>query len=305
MPSRRHTGRVCLALAALCGASCADPVEPRDPVDYLRVGVDPREEAAHLVQAFVEEGYRVRQLVDTDDVVMLDAAGPDGQSALRVVTHVGVALGIDAPDRRFPTRERVRGLPAPLSGTDLDGDGTVELLIAVVDSARLTECVAVVRVDEHGRVSEVSVDTRSVQDGACVERAEDVAGDARTELLVVGRYTVPPLSVPASVAVPFTGFEGSYMPMGPASSRYFRSERAVRLERLEDARRTRDADTISRLAVELGLLRFFEGEGVDSAIAALDAESEGAHLDALAAGRDLIRALAEAPSGRASEDETE
>ena len=79
----------------------------------------------------------------------------------------------------------------------------------------------------------------------------------------------------------------------------------MRLERLEDARRTRDADTISRLAVELGLLRFFEGEGVDSAIAALDAESEGAHLDALAAGRDLIRALAEAPSGRASEDETE
>lgn len=282
-----------------------DPVEPRDPVDYLRVGVDPREEAEHVAQAFVDEGYRVRQLVDRSDVAMIDAVGPEGQTALRVVTHVGVALGIDAPDRSFPTRERVRGLPAPLSGTDLDGDGAVELLIAVVESTRRTECVAVVRVDEHGQVREVPVDTRPVQEDACVERAEDVGGDPRAELLVVGRYVVPPLSVPASVAVPFTGFEGGYMPMGAASGRYFAGERSVRVERLEDARRARDSGTISRLAVELGLLRFFEGAGVDSAIAALDAESDGAHVDALAAGRELIRALAETPSGRASEDETE
>lgn len=285
--------------------SCVEPVEPRDPVDYLRVGVDPRDEAEQLAQAFVEEGYRVRQLVDGDTVAMIDAFGPEGQSALRVVTHVGVALGIDAPDRRYPTRERVRGLPAPLSGTDLDGDGNLELLIAVVDSTRLAECVAVVRVNEHGQVSEVSVDTRPVQEDACAERAEDVAGDARAELLVVGRYAIPPLNVPASVAVPFTGFEGRFMPMGPASGRYFAGERAVRVERLEDARRARDAGAISRLAVELGLLRFFEGAGVDTAIAALDAHSEGGHLDALAAGRELLRALSEPPSGRASEDETE
>ncbi len=303
MPSRRRWAARLTATVLLAG--CAEPVQPRDPVDYLRVGVTPSEEAAHLAQSFEDEGYRVRRLVDTDDVAMLDALGPDRQTALRVVTRVGVALGIDAPDRRFPTRERVRGLPAPLSGGDLDGDGAVELLIAVVDSTRMTECVAVVRVDEHGQVYEVSVDTRPVQEDACAERAEDVAGDARAELLVVGRYAIPPLSVPASVAVPFTGLDGRYLPMGPASARYFTSERAVRLERLEDARRANDADTISRLSVELGLLRFFEGGGVDSAIAALDADSEGGHLDALSAGRDLIRALAEAPSGRASEDETE
>jgi hypothetical protein len=175
----------------------------------------------------------------------------------------------------------------------------------VVDRTRTAECIAVVRVDEHGQVSEVSVDTRPVQEDACVERAEDVAGDARAELLVVGRYLIPPLSVPASVAVPFTGFEGRYVPMGPEAARYFAGERSVRLERLEDARRGHEADTVSRLAVELGVLRFFEWGDVDRAIVALDEESEGAHVDALAAGRDLIRALAEAPRGRAADDETE
>jgi hypothetical protein len=305
MPWRSQTRSVVLSLGALSVAGCVEPAPPRDPVDYLRVGVDPREEAAHLARAFEDEGYRVRRLVNADSVAMLDAAGPEGQSALRVVTHVGVALGIDAPDRGFPTRERVRGLPAPLSGGDLDGDGAIELLIAVVDRTRTAECIAVVRVDEHGQVSEVSVDTRPVQEDACVERAEDVAGDTRAELLVVGRYLIPPLSVPASVAVPFTGFEGRYVPMGPEAARYFAGERSVRLERLEDARRGHEADTVSRLAVELGVLRFFEWGDVDRAIVALDEESEGAHVDALAAGRDLIRALAEAPRGRAADDETE
>lgn len=294
-----------LPLVALLAAGCVEPVAPRDPVDYLRVGVDPREEAGHLTRAFEDEGYRVRRLVAHDDVAMLDAVGPGGESALRVVTRVGVALGLDAPDRRFPTRQRVRGLPAPLSGADLDGDGAIELLIAVTDITRMVECIAVVRVDEHGQVSEVSVDTSPVQEGACAEQAEDVAGDARAELLVVGRYLIPPLSVPASVAVPFTGFEGRYVPMGPEAARYFASQRSVRLERLTDARSGREADTISRLAVELGVLRFFEWGDVDRAIVALDEESEGAHVDALAAGRELIRALADAPRGRAAEDETE
>jgi|JI10StandDraft_1071094.scaffolds.fasta_scaffold238764_2 hypothetical protein len=305
MPWRSQTLSGSVLLGALMAAGCVEPVPPRDPADYLRVGVDPREEAAHLARAFEDDGYRVRRLVNADRVAMLDAVGPEGQSALRVVTHVGVALGIDVPDRGFPTRERVRGLPAPLSGGDLDGDGAIELLIAVVDRTRMGECIAVVRVDEHGQVSEVFVDTSPVQEHACAERAENVAGDARAELLVVGRYLIPPLNVPASVAVPFTGFEGRYVPMGPEAARYFAGERSVRLERLMDARRAREADTISRLAVELGVLRFFEWGDAERAILALDEESEGAHVDALAAGRALIRALAEAPGGRAAQDETE
>jgi hypothetical protein len=291
-----------LGVAASC-CGCAEPAPTRDPLDYLRVGVVPREEADALARGFAREGYRVRLLVDSDDAVMLDAAGPEGASAVRLVSHVGVALGLDTPDRRFPTRDRVRGLPAPLSGTDLDGDGHAEFLVAIADRARPAECVAVVRLDEHGRAAEVPVDTAVVQEGACVERAEDVGGDARAELLVAARYALPVGSVPAGVAIPLTGFEGRFVPMEAAAGRYFAAERGVRMERLGDARRVGDAHTITRLAVELGLLAWFEGGDAERAIRALDAQGEGAHLDALAAGRALIRALAQ--RGRASAEETE
>ncbi|MEZ4327655.1 MAG: hypothetical protein R3B40_20720 [Polyangiales bacterium] len=286
-------------------AACREPAPQRDVLEYLRVGVAPREEAAALTRAFERDGYRVRSLVDLEELVMLDASDPGGATALRIVTPMGVVLGLDAPDRRFPTRERVRGLPAPLSGTDLDGDGRVELLVALVDSARPAECVAVVRIDEHRRAVEVPVDTRVVQEGACVERAEDVGGDARAELLVVARYPLPALPVPAGVSVPLTGHEGRFVPMQAAVGRYFAGERTVRMERLGDARRVGDARTISRLAVELGLLVWFEGGDPDRAILALDAQAEGGHVDALAAGRALIRTLHERAGGRASDAETE
>ncbi|MCA9534847.1 MAG: hypothetical protein KC593_14250 [Myxococcales bacterium] len=296
---------VVAALGSALLVGCAEPAPPRDPLVYLRVGVDPREEATALSRALEREGYAVRLLVDTEDVVMLDALRADGASAVRVVTDIGVALGLDAPDRRFPTRERVRGLRAPLSGSDLDGDGRVELLIVIADHARVAECVAVVRLDRRGRAQEVPVDTSMVQEGACAERAEDVGGDARAELLVVGRFALAGLPVPASVAIPLTGFEGRFVPMEAAAGRYYQEERGVRMERLGDARRVGDARTISRLAVELGLLALFEGGDPERAVLALDAQAEGAHVDALAAGRGLIRGLAETARGRASTTETE
>ena len=56
MPWRSQTLSGSVLLGALLAAGCVEPVPPRDPVDYLRVGVDPREEADHLARALEVEG---------------------------------------------------------------------------------------------------------------------------------------------------------------------------------------------------------------------------------------------------------
>ena len=93
-----------LAAVFVLITACAKQEPPvQDPLDYLRVGVDPREEAAAIVDQLERNGFEVGRRIDEDSYVALDAAsGPE--SLVRIVTFRGVALSLEAPDVRWPER---------------------------------------------------------------------------------------------------------------------------------------------------------------------------------------------------------
>ena len=77
--------------------ACAKPEPVQDPLDYLRVGVDPREEAEAIVEDLGLHGFTIGHRIDERDYVAFDAVrGPD--STVRVVTSRGPSLSIQVPD---------------------------------------------------------------------------------------------------------------------------------------------------------------------------------------------------------------
>ena len=260
-----------------------------DPLRYLRVGVVPSEEAELLAESLESEGYAVERVVTTDEVAVLSARrAADGASAVRVVTRNGAAVGLDAPDRAHPARTAVWALPEPLSGRDIDGDGSVDIVIAVAEQTRPGACFGVLRIDEHGRAFERPVRTRWVQEGACAEDVRDVGGDARPELLVVGRYALYGALGTPTVAIPFRGHEGRFVPMGPEAGRFYAGATRARENAAEHARQRGDMDAAAVAGVEAGLLALFAGHPVSEAVATMERVGEGASVDALAEGRRLL-----------------
>ena len=292
------------ALATL-GVACGSPgLEMRDPIDYLRVGVDPRDEAQSTRRSLSREGYDVHTVVEADDVFVLNALRPrDGATAVRVVTRAGIALGLDAPDRAHPARDRVEGLPAEVSGRDLLGDGNLEVLLRVDGRDRAAPCIAVVRIDAQGRAVELPLPTRRVQVGACAEEAEVIVrgdGERVVALLVVARYALASVAEVASVAIPLRGHEGEFVLLGPDAPGYFAARIAERERNAERVRRgsaeaggegASGPDELPKLAVEGGVLAVFAGAARDDVDALVTRLSEGAGLEARAEARALVAAV--------------
>lgn len=136
----------CLALL-----SCAKAPGPaQDPLDYLQVGVDPREEAATLVDDLRRSGFQVGRRIDEKGYVAFDASS-NGESTVRVVSGRGVVLSVQAPDVRWPERLWVELAPDPRP--DFDRDGQRDVVVAARERDRT--CLAWAQVDGAGFASEV------------------------------------------------------------------------------------------------------------------------------------------------------
>ena len=139
---RRSVTHLYVGLAAL-GAACGGALEGPRPEDWMRVGVEPEEEAVEVEAALREAGWTRTQRRTGDGFVAL-AFERGEQYAVRVVSRRGVVVALDShePDGLRERHGRV-SLPEP-PRSDLDGDGREDVLVAR-DDATGERCLAVVR----------------------------------------------------------------------------------------------------------------------------------------------------------------
>lgn len=245
--------RIYIALVLIASACVHDTGEREQPFSLTPLTMDPAAEANEVERSLRRAGFVMRARVEGRGMVAIAAERPSTATAVRVITRLGTVLGVDAPDRSAPFRRRV-SLLEELSGRDLDGDGTIELLIELIDEA-MGHCIAIVRVLEDGRALELPLAVSEFGPNACAEDARDVLGDARAELLV--RYTAPAVGlhrVP-TVHVPFVGTGGLWGEADRSLAHpYYQRQRDERAAMLAVAERTGDETSVAQLRAEIVLL---------------------------------------------------
>jgi hypothetical protein len=225
--------------------SCVQPEPVQDPLEYLRVGVDPASEADVIIEALGRHGFQIGRRVKHTDFVAFDAVrGLD--STVRVVTLRGPSFAIQVPDARWPERLRVEldDHPPP----DFNRDGRPDVVVAIHEHERT--CLAWAEVDARGFVDEVFRANADWGRSPCVIEIDP----AWPRLLL--EVSVPDSPVPnARVRLPIKASARSWvLDESPSASARWQSERQQREEALESAESRDDSDTAERLRVELGWL---------------------------------------------------
>ena len=225
--------------------SCVQPEPVQDPLDYLRVGVDPAPEADVIMEDLKRHGFRIGRRVEQPDFVAFDAfRGPD--STVRVVTSRGPSFAIQVPDARWPERLRVEldDHPPP----DFDRDGRRDVVVAIHEHERT--CLAWAEVDTRGFVEEVFRANADWGQSPCVIEIDP----AWPRLLL--EVSVPDSPVPnAKVRLPIKASARSWvLDESPFASARWERERQQREDALQSAESQDDSSAAERLRVELGWL---------------------------------------------------
>jgi hypothetical protein len=260
-----------IVVLCVCVASCAKAEAVQDPLDYLRIGVDPRAEAREVVRDLERHGYRIGRRIEEPRYVAFEASsGPD--STVRILTTRGPAFAIHSPDVRTPRRVRV-GL-ASIDQPDSDGDGQRDVVVAIEEIDRT--CFAWLEVDDSGFVSEVFRPESSWGEAACLLHI-----DPRGARLVL-EVTVPGASgLGARVKVPIrTGTEGWTIDHSPSATDRWEHETRLRKLALDAAKSAGDVSAIERLETELGWIERLRApresdEGVASPEPVLEPTGDG------------------------------
>jgi hypothetical protein len=225
--------------------ACAQPEPVQDPLDYLRLGVDPRAEADAIIEDLRADGFEIDRRIDEHDFVAFDARrGPD--STVRVVTSRGPSLSIQVPDARWPERLRVALGPDPRP--DFDRDGRHDVVVAIRERERT--CLAWAQVDAAGYASEVFLPRSDWGESPCV-----IEIDASWPRLLL-EVSVPDSPVPdARVQFPVKANARSWvLDDSPSASARWEQEIEHRKKALEAAETSGDVPTAHRLEAELGWL---------------------------------------------------
>lgn len=268
-----------VAVLAALAPACGGPARVvRDPTDYLAVGVDPALEASTLRAQLAESGYRLASEGAGEDWAAFAMTRPDGASLVRLVTRRGVVVALDETPSALAHARGVLAIePSPPSGTDVDGDGTPDVVLSRTEATR--RCWMVVGVDEDGGARPLLVDTANLDVDVCLEDVRDVDGNATPEAIVrlrapaLARQTIPAADLPLE-----RDATGEYRRVDPPE-RFVADERAVRMARLRAARAVPDAESVYTTAVELALVGFAAGDAPDVQLAAFDDAMSGIVLD--------------------------
>ena len=235
----------CLILCCACLVACAQPTPAQDPLDYLRIGVDPRAEADAVIEDLRNHGFEIGRRIDERDFVAFDAVrGPD--STVRVVTSRGPSLSIQVPDARWPERLWVELGPDPRP--DFDRDGRHDVVVAIRERERT--CLAWAQVDADGYTSEVFRPRADWGESPCV-----IELDASWPRLLL-EVSVPDSPVPdARVQFPVKAHARRWVLDDSASaSPRWDHELAHRRQALEEAEARADRPTARRLEAEIAWL---------------------------------------------------
>jgi hypothetical protein len=225
--------------------ACAQPEPVQDPLDYLRLGVDPRAEAEAIIKDLRADGFEIDRRIDEHDFVAFDARrGPD--STVRVVTSRGPSLSIQVPDARWPDRLWVALGPDPRP--DFDRDGRHDVVVAIRERERT--CLAWAQVDADGYASEVFLPRSDWGESPCV-----IEIDASWPRLLL-EVSVPDSPVPdARVQFAVKANARSWvLDDSPSASARWEQEIEHRKKALEAAETSGDVPTAHRLEAELGWL---------------------------------------------------
>ena len=232
----------CFILSCACLVACAQPEPVQDPLDYLRVGVDPRLEADAIIEDLRAHGFAIGRRIDEHDFVAFDAMrGPD--SSVRVVTSRGPLLSIQAPDARWPERLWVELGPDPRP--DFDRDGRRDVVVALRERERT--CLAWAQVDAAGFVSEVFRPSADWGESPCVLEI-----DANWPRVLLEVSVPDSLGLDARVQLPVKARARSWvLDDSPAAGARWESEIEHRKQALLEAEAGGDLPTVDRLRAEL------------------------------------------------------
>ncbi len=288
MPSRRT---IVAALLFSASGGCSHAPTPIRVEDWIRVGVDLEREAAAEITTLEDAGYRRVTRIDGDGFVAVDfVRSRDAHRAVRVVTRLGVAVALDSheTDGVRLRHGAVRLLHPDVPHDDVDGDGKPEVVVARAGPDG--DCIAVVHVDDEGRVTEAPIDAEAVSPGSCASALEDVDGDGVMEAIIVLRWpelALDPERVP-TVRVALAARDGGWPPEAMPIA-YERARHEARRAALDVARRTRDVAEVSRLGVELAALANLRGATPSAQVAAYDEALAGLVLQP--AERDAVEGV--------------
>ena len=232
-----------VACAVLIG--CAKPEPVQDPLDYLRIGVDPHEEAIAIIEDLRKHGYTIGQRIEEPGYVAFDAAsGPD--STVRVVTTRGPSLALQVPDVRWPERLSVELAPDPRP--DFDRDGRRDVVVAIREPQRT--CLAWVQVNLDGFVTEVFRSNPDWGDSPCVIEVDSNWPRLLLEVSVPGAP-----STDARVRVPVRASARSWsLDDSPSAIVHWERQIEQREKALEEAKKRGDGLSSGRLQSELDWL---------------------------------------------------
>ncbi|MBW2190462.1 MAG: hypothetical protein JRG93_12895 [Deltaproteobacteria bacterium] len=212
----------CLILGCACLVACAQPAPVQDPLDYLRLGVDPGAEADAVIEDLRKHGFEIGRRIDERDFVAFDAARGT-ESTVRVVTSRGPSLYFDR-------------------------DGQHDVVVTIRERGRT--CLAWAQVDAHGYASEVFRPRIEWGESPCVIEI-DVSWPRL--LLEVSVPNAPMLD--ARVRIPIKASARRWV-LDPSPSATARWDQEVerRKQALEEAETRGDIPAARRLETELGWL---------------------------------------------------
>ncbi len=232
-----------VACAVLVGCATTAPVQ--DPLDYLRVGVEPRAEANAIIEDLRQHGFTIGRRIEERGYVAFDATkGPD--STVRLVTTRGPSLAMRVPDVRWPERLWLELAPDPRP--DFDRDGQRDLVVLIRERGRF--CMAWAQVDSEGFVSEVFRPQPDWGESPCV-----VEIDPSWPRLVL-EVSVPGSRAPeARVRFPVTASaRGWSLDESPSAVARWNRELDERKQALDEAEGKGDLAGAERLRAELDWL---------------------------------------------------
>lgn len=234
-----------LLLSCACLVACTKPEPVQDPLDYLRVGVDPKTEADSIMKDLRTHGFEIGRRVEGPDYVAFDAS--DGaQSTVRIVTWRGPVLSTQVPDVRWP--ERLSIALAPGLRPDFDGDGRSDVVLSIRERTR--RCLAWLEVSGDGYVWEVFQPRQTWGELPCPVEIDPAH---RRVLLEVSVPNVD--GVDARVRIPVTERQGAWvLDRSPEASELWDGEIQSRAHALQKAKSRGDAESVKRLQAELDWL---------------------------------------------------
>ena len=221
---------------------CAKPEAVQDPLDYLQIGVDPREEAVAIIEDLRRHGYTIGRQIEEPGYVAFDAVnGP--YSTVRVVTTRGPSLSLQVPDVRWPERRWLELAPDPRP--DFDRDGRHDVVVAIRERART--CLAWVQVNRDGFVAEVFRSNRDWGESPCVIEVDPNWPRLLLEVSVPGAT-----SADARVRVPVRATaRGWALDDSPAAVVQWDRQIEERKQVVEEAKKRGDALLSDRVESEL------------------------------------------------------